>query len=156
VLAEVEVPNRGRVEGVLLAMGTVVGGWSFLVLDGRLRYVHSYLPKERSVVASETVIPPGAHQLGFEFRTEGSSVGEGRLLLDGAEVGRGPISRIVPVRSSISGGGLTCGWELGPAIGDGYQAPFFFNAALRRVVLTVGGQPHRDVEAELGAILSQQ
>jgi hypothetical protein len=51
---------------------------------------------------------------------------------------------------------MTCGWELGPPVGDGYQAPFRFNADLRRVVLTIGGQPHRDPEAELGAILSEQ
>jgi hypothetical protein len=51
---------------------------------------------------------------------------------------------------------MTCGWERGPAIGDGYQAPFRFNAILRRVVLTVEGHPHRDAEADLGAILSEQ
>jgi arylsulfatase len=156
MVAEVDVAEGVGIEGVLLAMGTGLGGWSFHVVEGRLRYVHSYLGKERSVVGSETVVPPGAHLLGFEFRTDGDSKGEGRLTVDGNEVGRGPIGPTVPIRYSITGAGLTCGWELGPQVGDGYQAPFRFNAGLRRVVLTIGGEPHRDAEAELGAILSEQ
>ena len=156
VVAEVDVPEGEQVEGVLLAMGTGLGGWSFHLLDGRLRYVHSYFGRERSVVASDAVVPPGAHQLGFEFMTVGDFQGEGRLTIDGAEVGRGFISPTVPIRYSITGAGMTCGWELGPPVGDGYQAPFRCNAGLRRVVLTIGGEPHRDPEAELGAILSEQ
>jgi hypothetical protein len=88
--------------------------------------------------------------------TVGDFQGEGRLTIDGAEVGRGFISPTVSIRYSITGAGMTCGWELGPPVGDGYQAPFRCNAGLRRVVLTIGGEPHRDPEAELGAILSEQ
>ena len=43
-------PRRAPLEGVLLAMGTTLGGWSFHVLDGRLRYVHNYVGKERYAV----------------------------------------------------------------------------------------------------------
>ena len=40
---------------------------------------------------------------------------------------------------SYTGGGLTCGYEVGPAIGDGYDAPFRANVDIDRVVVDVSG-----------------
>ena len=61
-----------------------------------------------------------------------------------------------PVRYSITGGGITCGWEQGPSVGDDYEAPFAFNGTMRRVVVEVDGHPHRDQNAEFEAIMSEQ
>ena len=156
IRAEVDVPDGVAPEGVLLAMGTALGGWSFLVLDGRLRYVNNYLGKDRHVVASTEPVPPGRHELAFTFVTNGDFRGTGRLLLDGQVVGEGEIPQVTPVRFSISGGGVTCGWEQGPAVGEGYTAPFPFTATLRRVTLDVDGRPHREPEAEFEAVMSEQ
>ena len=60
VVADVEVPDgSSALEGVLLAMGTTLGGWSFHVLDGRLRYAHNYVGKVCAVVESDEVVAPG-------------------------------------------------------------------------------------------------
>ena len=55
-------------------------------------------------------------------------------------------------------GGLTCGYELGPAVGTGYEAPFRFNATLHRVVVDVerrsdrsGSRVRRD---HVGAVIT--
>ena len=71
-------------------------------------------------------------------------------------VGEGPIERLTPARFSITGGGLTCGYELGPAVSSEYEAPFRFNATLHRVVVEVDGSPSLDPEAEFDAIMSEQ
>jgi arylsulfatase len=71
-------------------------------------------------------------------------------------VGDGLIDRITPVRHSITGGGVTCGWEQGPAVAPGYTAPFPFTGTLRKVVVDVTGAPYRDLAAEFEAIMSEQ
>ena len=156
ITAAVDIPEGEAIEGVLLAMGTVLGGWSLHVIDGRLAYVHNYVGKERYAISSDVVIPAGAHELSFEFTSRGDFSGTGRLLIDGATVGEGEIATTTPVRYSISGAGLTCGWEQGPPVGDGYAAPFRFTGTLRRVVVEVDGVGHRDPEAEFEAIMAEQ
>jgi len=143
-------------DGVLLAMGTVLGGWSLHVLGGRLRYVHNLLGHERFTIDAMTRIAPDARELAYEFTSNGDFSGTGRLFVDGKVVGEGPLARTTPVRNSIIGAGLTCGWELGPAIGEGYTAPFRYAGALRRVTMMVAGRAARDAAAEFAAIMSEQ
>jgi arylsulfatase len=150
--AEVDEPG----DGVLLAMGSVLGGWSLHVLDGRLRYVSNYVGKERYVVESGEPVPPGPHVLGVIFETPGDLTGTASLHVDGRIVATGAIGRVNPARYTITGGGITCGWEEGPAVGEGYAAPFPFAGALRKVTVQVDGVPHRDPEAEFEAIMSEQ
>ena len=46
IAVDVEVAERRRADGVLLALGSALGGWSLHVLDGRLRYVHNLYGKQ--------------------------------------------------------------------------------------------------------------
>jgi arylsulfatase len=156
ITAWVDVADDGTPEGVLLAMGSALGGWSFHLRAGRLVYVHNYLGKERHFVDSEAVVPCGRHQLTFAFKKTESFRGAGRLLLDGRVIGEAEIPNVTPARYSITGGGITCGWEHGPAIGEGYDPPFPFNGTLERVVVEVDGVAHRDPQAEFEAIMSEQ
>jgi hypothetical protein len=52
--------------------------------------------------------------------------------------------------------GLTCGYEWGPAVGEGYEAPFAFNGTIERAVVEVTGPALRDPLAEIAAILAEQ
>jgi arylsulfatase len=153
--ASVVIPPEGA-EGVLVAMGTVLGGWSFHLLDGCLRYVNNYLGKACHVVASSVPVSPGPHQVAFEYQTDGNFRGRGRLLVDGELVGEGDIARVPLTRYNITGGGLTCGWEQGPAVGDGYRAPFRFTGRLERVLITADGAVARHPQAEFDALMSEQ
>ena len=55
-----------------------------------------------------------------------------------------------------TGAGLTCGYELGPPVGDGYEAPFRFTGTIHEVVVEVTGEPPRDPLAEFEGIMSEQ
>jgi arylsulfatase A-like enzyme len=140
--------------GTIVAMGTGLGGWSLHVLDGELRYVHNYVGKERHVVSAP--VRDDAASLGFRFDTSGDYTGTVTLLVDGTDVAGGAVPRITPARYTITGGGLTCGWEQGPPIGLGYAAPFRYSGALERVVIEVGGAAIVHAEAEFDAIMSEQ
>jgi arylsulfatase len=154
--ATVVIPAGGA-EGVLLAMGTVLGGWSFHVLEGRLRYVHNFLGARLHVIDGAEPVPPGARVLGFTYEKTGEFRGRIRLYVDGDQVGEGGIDRVPLARYNLTGGGMTCGWEQGPAVGPGYPAPFRFTGTLERVVITVDGPaPQEPPGARFDAIMSEQ
>src|SRR5262249_24687060 len=120
----------------------------------------SFLGRDQYVVESDgpvvAKLAPGRHTLGFTFASNGDFSGRARLAVDGQVVAEGDIPRVTPVRYTITGGGLTCGWEQGPAVGDGYRAPFRFSGGLARVVATVDGAPHEDPEGQFAAIMAEQ
>ena len=156
ITAEVEIGDDTIAEGILLAMGSALGGFAFYLRDGRLRYVHNLYGKERHVVGSDEIVAAGAHELAYAFtKTQGLS-GSGRLLVDGRVVGEGEIPLFTPMQFSNTGGGLTCGYEVGPAIGDDYVVPFRCNATIRRVTVDVVGEHQRDPMAVFQAIMSEQ
>ena len=159
ITASVVIHDDGRpIEGVLLAMGTVLGGWSFQVLDGCLRYVHNHLGTATDEVRSSTPIAPGPHELPSPSTAPATCGGRAGCWSTATTVGAGPIEHVTAVRYSITGSGITCGWEQGPPVGPGYLAPFTFGGMLQRVeveILTAGGPP-RDLEAAYAAIMSEQ
>ena len=108
------------------------------------------------MIGSDEVIAPGEHELAYSYsKTKGFS-GTGTLLVDDRVVGEGEIPLFTPMSFSGTGGGLTCGYEMGPAIGDDYVAPFRCNATIRRVVVEVSGEHERDPMAVFQAIMSEQ
>jgi arylsulfatase A-like enzyme len=156
LIVEAVLPEVGPRDGVLLALGSALGGWSLHVLDGRLRYVHNLYGKTRHVVEANSTIPSGSHVLEYEFVKDDGAGGIGILRCDGEELARGVIERFTPSGFNGVGVGLTCGYEWGPAIGTGYDAPFAFGGTIVRAVVETRGPVVRDPLAELEAILSEQ
>ncbi len=154
--AELDVAPGVTPNGVLVAQGSVLGGWTLYLLDGRPRYEHNLAGKERHRVEADAVVPPGRHHVGFEFARTADFAGVGRLFVDDELIGEGEIPRFTPARFSITGAGLTCGYEVGPAVSADYRAPFRCNAGLTRVTIDVSGAAYRDVEAEFAAIMAEQ
>jgi hypothetical protein len=142
--------------GVLIALGSVLGGWSLHLINGRPRYVHNLYGKERHVVAGDDIVGPGGHSLTFSFEKLDGPGGTGTLLVDGEVVATGSIPRFTPSGFNGVGVGLTCGYEWGPAVGEGYEAPFCFNGKIINAYVKVTGPVVRDPLAELAAILSEQ
>jgi arylsulfatase len=156
LVVDVSVPDPADADGVLLALGSALGGWSLHVLKGRIRYVHNLYGKERHLVAAGTDLTAGDHRIEYEFTKDEGLGGTGVLRCDGAEIARAAIPRFTPSGFNGVGAGLTCGYEWGPAIGEGYGAPFPFRGIIRTARVRVTGPVVRDPLAELEAILSQQ
>ena len=55
--------------------------------------------------------------------------GHGELLVDGTADGTVEIAHFTPMTFSYTGGGLTCGYEVGPAVSDDYIAPARFTGS---------------------------
>jgi arylsulfatase len=147
ITAEVSIPDAGA-EGVLLAQGSIFGGYALFVRDGRLQYVHNFVGLELHRVTSAVDVPAGAHTLAFRFTKTAEHAGTGTLYLDGEPVGEAPIPRFTPTRFSITGEGLCCGFDTGMPVVDEYRPPFRFSGTLHRVVVDVDGEPYVDPKAE--------
>jgi arylsulfatase A-like enzyme len=161
ITAEVEIPESGA-EGVLLSQGTAAGGYSLYVRDGRLHYVHNWVGRGLYGVESENSLPPGKHELRFEFEPTGEpdlQAGKGvpascQLYVDGELVGAAEVPVTMPF--VINPGGLTCGANPGSPVTPDYRSPFAFTGSIGRVTVEVSGELIKDDEAELRAHLARQ
>jgi arylsulfatase len=156
IRAEIDVPAGVTANGTLLAIGSVLGGISFGIHNGVPTYIHNLYGKQRDVISAHEAVGVGHHELVFEYTKTGALSGTGELRVDGRVVGAGDIAHFTPMRFSITGGGLTCGYEVGPAIGTGYDPPFRCNVPLSPVVVEVDGDALRNPRAEYAAIMSEQ
>jgi arylsulfatase len=142
--------------GVLLAVGSALGGWSLHFVDGHLTYVHNLYGKARDVLRSPQALGSGSYQVAFEFTKDEGLGGPARLLVDGVVVAEGAVARFTAAGFNGVGVGLTCGYEWGPSVGEGYEAPFTFNARIDRAEVEVTGPVVRNPLAEIAAILAEQ
>jgi hypothetical protein len=150
-VAEGDIPN-----GALLALGCALGGWSFHLLGGRLRYVHNLYGRSRDTVETDQVVGSGRHTLSFAFEANEKGGGNVVLAIDEREVATGAIERFTPAVFNEVGIGMTCGYEWGPAVGEGYSAPFTFNGKIVRAELTPTGPVLLDLVLEFASILARQ
>ena len=154
ITAYVEV--TGQPQGVLLAQGSRLGGWSLFVQDGRLHYVHNYVALRETTISGPAVLSPGPHTLGFAFTRTADHRGIGTLLVDDVGVASGELLHLTPVRFSLLGAGLSCGRDAGLPVASSYDDEFAFDQTLHRVVVEVDGEPYVDGEEEATAAIAQQ
>ena len=142
VTAEIVVPSNGvrGVQGVIIAQGGSIGGWSLYVKDGRLRYCYNLLGVQRFYVDSDREIPAGTHQARMEFDYEGPGLGKGgtaTLFLDGDQVGQGTVAATAAMIFSADD---TCdvGKEDGALVAEDYPVPNAFTGEVSWVEIDIG------------------
>jgi arylsulfatase len=94
VTAEIEVPASGA-EGVIIAQGGNIGGWSLYAKSGKLKYCYNLLGIDQFYAESSSPLPPGDHQVRMEFAYAGAGLGKGgvvSLYVDGKKVGEGKVA----------------------------------------------------------------
>jgi arylsulfatase len=138
VTAEVVVPDGGA-QGVIVAQGGSIGGWSLYVKDGKPRYCYNLLGVQRFYVEGDREIPPGTHQVRMEFAYEGGGLGKGGtvdLFVDGEVVGKGTIAATAAMIFSADD---TCdvGKEGGALVAEDYPVPNDFTGEVNWVEIDV-------------------
>ncbi|MGL4649872.1 MAG: sulfatase-like hydrolase/transferase, partial [Caldilineaceae bacterium] len=150
ITAFVEVPEGGA-EGVLVSHGGYDGGYSFYMQDGKLHYVHNFVTRHIFHFESTVEVPPGSHELRYEFEVSGApeitkgkgAPGVGQLYIDGTLVGQMELPVTTPISYGLSGG-IVCGADPGSTVTLAYKAPFAFTGLLHKVVIDVSGELIRD------------
>jgi arylsulfatase A-like enzyme len=121
VTAEIEVPQSGT-EGVIIAQGGNIGGWSLYAKGGKLKYCYNLLGIQYFYVESDRAIPPGEHQVRMEFAYAGGGLGKGgtaTLYIDGKEVGSGTVAATAPMVFSADDG-CDVGQDTGAPVSQDY------------------------------------
>jgi arylsulfatase A-like enzyme len=161
ITADAEIPTGGA-EGVLLCQGSAVGGWSFYMKDGKLHYAHNYVRRALYQVSSDDAVPPGRHQLRFEFEPTGApdiahgkgAPGRAQLYVDGQLMGQSDLPVTTPI--AFNPGGLTCGANPGSPVTPDYRPPFRFTGTLHSVTVDLSGDLITDTNSEMRMAMSRQ
>lgn len=93
VTAGIVVPKSGA-EGVIIAQGGNIGGWSLYAKAGKLKYCYNLGGVQQFYAESASPMPVGEHQVRMEFAYAGGGLGKGgkvTLYIDGKKVGEGQV-----------------------------------------------------------------
>jgi arylsulfatase len=121
VTAEIEVPAAGA-EGVIIAQGGNIGGWSLYAKGGKLKYCYNLLGVQYFYVEASSALPPGAHQVRMEFAYAGGGLGKGgkvSLYVDGRKVGEGTVAATAAMIFSADDG-CDVGEDTGSPVSEDY------------------------------------
>ncbi len=123
ITAEIVVPASGA-EGVIVAQGGNIGGWSLYAKGGKLKYCYNLLGIQQFYAESSTALPPGDHQVRMEFAYAGGGLGKGgtaSLYVDGKKVGEGKVAATAAMVFSADDGcdvGMDTGAPVSPDYGS--------------------------------------
>jgi arylsulfatase len=143
VTAQIVVPEKGA-EGVIIAQGANIGGWSLYARGGKLKYCYNWGGFKHFFVEGSSPIPAGEHQVRMEFAYAGGGLGKGgkvTLYTDGKKVGEGEIAATLPIIFSADDGcdvGEDSGAPVSPEYGPKGNA---FNGRIMGVQLSIIDAP---------------
>jgi len=123
VTAAIVVPTTGA-EGVIVAQGGNIGGWSLYAKGGKLKYCYNLLGIHQFYAESSGPLPAGEHQVRMEFAYAGGGLGKGgtaTLFVDGKKVGEGKVAATAAMVFSADDGcdvGVDTGSPVSPDYGS--------------------------------------
>ena len=124
VTAEIVVPESG-VQGVIIAQGANIGGWSLYAHEGKLKYCYNLGGIRHFYAVSADPLPAGDHQVRMEFDYHGGDTPGGggtvTLYVDGQQVGSGEVEATLPIIFSADDG-CDVGLDSGSAVSPDYRA----------------------------------
>ncbi|MBK8553618.1 MAG: arylsulfatase [Ignavibacteria bacterium] len=121
VTAEIIVPDSGA-EGVIIAQGANIGGWSLYANKGKLKYCYNLGGVNYYYVEATSPLPAGEHQVRMEFAYAGGGLGKGgkvTLYTDGKKVGEGDIPMTLAMIFSADDG-CDVGLDSGAPVSQDY------------------------------------
>jgi arylsulfatase len=139
VTAEIDVPAAGA-EGVIIAQGANIGGWSLYCKGGKLKYCYNLFGLQHFYAESASTIPAGQHQVRMEFAYAGGGLGKGgvaSLFIDGQKVGEVKVAATTAMIFSADDGcdvGEDTGAPVSPDYGPRGNA---FTGRIRGVQLAI-------------------
>jgi arylsulfatase A-like enzyme len=151
ITADLDVPRNWCLfslctgaDGVIVANGSFLGGFSLYVEGGVPRYTYSFLGLKVDDLAGSEKLSEGKRTLRYEFKADApgklATGGTQRLLVDGKVVAEGKLEHTVPLRFSAYAG-LDIGRDNGLPVSPGkiyyLRAPFAYEGTIRKVVFDI-------------------
>jgi len=139
--AEITAPEESA-HGVILALGSWFGGWSFYFDRGRpiAHHAFSQQPADQFEIASDTALPPGDHRVRFAFEYDGGGIGKGgdlQIIVNGEVIAQGRVERQILLSSGV-GETLDIGRDTGVTVVAEGAGTKEFNGEIHKVELIPG------------------
>ncbi len=154
VTAEIVVP-KGGAEGVIIAQGADIGGWSLYAHNGKLKYCYNWGGFKHFMVEGATTLPEGEQQVRMEFAYAGGGLGKGgkvTLYVNGKKDGEGDIEATLANVFSADDG-MDVGKDGASAVSPDYKpGDNAFNGKVRGVQLALGDDDGKHVVDPADAI----
>ncbi len=131
---------RSGIEGVIVAEGSFLGGFSLYVEEGRLKHTYSFLGLKLDTITSRNELPKGKVNVRYEFTADKSgefaTSGTSRLFVNGKQEAEGKIEHTVPLRFTAYAGmdiGTDNGLPVVPKLGYAKLLPKYFKGTIEKV-----------------------
>ena len=139
VTAEIVVPQAGA-EGVIVAQGGNIGGWSLYAKGGKLKYCYNLGGVKYFYAEAASPLPAGEHQVRMEFAYAGGGLGKGgnvTLFVDGKKVGEVTIPMTLAMVFSADDG-CDVGEDTGSPVSEDYGSRGNeFNGVVKGVQISI-------------------
>ncbi|MGC2663680.1 MAG: hypothetical protein WA305_06280, partial [Candidatus Acidiferrales bacterium] len=139
VTADLQVPDAGA-EGVVIAQGGEMGGWSLYAKDGKPKFAYNFLGRETYKIAGPARLPAGRVTLRFEFAYDGGKPGaggNGSIFVNGEKVAEGRIANTHP--NAFGAETTDVGENLYTAVSNDYKVgDNKFTGKINKVTIQVG------------------
>jgi len=129
ITAQMVIPEGGA-EGVIIAYGSRLSGFTLYIKNDRLVYENNFFNRHRDTIMSSAPIPRGKVEAVFEYARESPAPwggGSGRLYINGQLVGEGRIAHFWPWEA------MSVGRQFGSPVSPNYEVPFRFTGSLKKV-----------------------
>jgi len=138
ISADLTLPERGN--GVLIALGSKFGGWSFYLKDGRpvALMAATQRPEDTFRVIAGEALPAGPVQLRYDFDYDGgfNAGGNLRISVNGREVASGRIARTLSKLPEMTDT-FDVGFDADTPVTDDYADGGRFNGEIHRIEVQV-------------------
>jgi arylsulfatase A-like enzyme len=119
-------------DGVLVAAGGTVGGYTLFVKDGKPTYEYNWFGQARYRVTSSEQLPQGKSTIRVEFKYDGGGLAKGgtvAMFLNDKKVAEGKVDKTIYARFSADET-FDIGLDTGSPVSNLYPSPFKFNGSL--------------------------
>jgi arylsulfatase len=157
ITVNLENPKEGG-DGVLVAEGGIVGGFSLYVKEGRPTYEYNWFTQARYKVAGSEKLPVGRCVISADFQYDGGGVGKGgkvSLFVNGKKVGEGRVDKTEPARFSADET-FDIGMDTGSPVSADYQSPNPYRGAIKDVRIELRASALSDAEEKQVRVLQQK
>lgn len=142
-------------EGIICALGDWNNGWACYLAAGAPVVAFSVFGFHHRFAAS-TVLAPGPHVVGVEYRRGSDPGGVLTISVDDTVVADGTLPADLPFRWQIGGAGLLVGRDRGFPVCDDYEPPFPCTATIQTLILESGAAARRDPAHEVTTALRHE
>ncbi len=126
-------------DGVLVAAGGTVGGYTLFVKDGKPTYEYNWFGMSRYRVTGSEKLPTGKSVVRVEFKYDGGGLAKGgtvTMFVNDKKVGEGRVDKTILGRFSADET-FDTGLDTGSPVSNLYPSPFRFTGTLNKIEIDI-------------------